>query len=152
MIQALAAPALTGPGDGDTAMGRVNLGWQPVAGASGYVVQTRSDRAGQTEWRTWQAGQNTSLSIPFNSDPGYFNTPGTVYYWRVAALNGAGQPGNFSPVRRWVYQVESQPAPTQPPAPADTPTPPLPDTPTPPPLPDTPTPPPLPTPTPTSGW
>ena len=143
--QVLAAPVLTGPGDGETVTGRVALSWQPVAGSSGYVVQTRSDRAGQTDWRSWQAGQNTSLAIPFSADPDYFSGPGTVYYWRAVALNAAGQPGSFSSVRRWVYQVESQPAPAQPPAATPTP-PPLPDTPTPPPLPDPPTPPPLPDP------
>jgi hypothetical protein len=111
----LAAPELLRPPDGETQTGSVTFRWSAVTGAAGYRVETRSDRADQTDWRLWQAGKTTELRIVFDDHPDYFKIPGTVYQWRVAALDATGQVGVVSGVRGIVFQRPEKPAPTAPP-------------------------------------
>ena len=124
----LAAPDLQGPEDGwGEPQDTVTLTWSPVTGAASYRIETRSDRPGQQEWRPWTVGDATQLTIRYDGHPDYFHTPGTVYTWRVLALNANGLAGDPSPERRFVFQRAS----TAPP-PTDTPAPPPTDTPAPP--------------------
>jgi protein phosphatase len=157
---ALTQPNLLAPNDGDTAEEQVQFRWVPVPNAAGYQVETRSERQGQTEWRIWDRlpGDTTSFRLDFVSHSGYFEIPGTDYYWRVAALDVVGRPV-YSAVRRFVLQraqaamptpqPTDTPMPTPTPTQEPTPTPTQEPTPTPTPQPPTPTPTQEPTPTPT---
>ncbi len=139
--ETLPAPVSLGPDDGwGEVSDAVTLEWSGVAQASGYQVETRSDRAGQTEWRVWGplAPNATRLIIRYEDHPDYFAIPGTVYTWRIAALDGAGRPGDYAGSRRFVFNRRGEKAtatqrlPTDTPRPAtDTPKPPT-DTPKPP--------------------
>jgi hypothetical protein len=67
----------------------------PVANAISYVIQTRSDFHGQTNWRDWLMGDSsTEYTLYFpQSDPAYFTQPGVVYFWRVLAVGSQGNRG-----------------------------------------------------------
>ena len=108
----LSPPVLTGPEDGWSApIGSVTFSWNPVPGATGYIVETRSDRAGQTEWNPWPAigGGTPSLQLYYDTKSSYFQIPGTIYYWRVVPLGRGGQRGQPSAERRFVFQQPSLP-------------------------------------------
>ena len=126
--QALPAPAISAPESGYTAEQRsVRLAWQEAPGATGYRVETRSEREGQKEWKSWPSEGGTELTLNFD-DPTtaqYFSIPGTVYEWRVAALDKGGQPGAYSEVRKFVFNRQ-RPATNTPIPPTDTPEPPTP--------------------------
>jgi hypothetical protein len=119
----LAAPQLQGPSQGETVLERIEFRWVSVPNATGYQVETRSDRPGQTDWRAWYrlpVGE-TIFNLPFADAPDYFAIPGTVYSWRVAALDAAGRP-TYSAERTFVMQRAQAATPT--PRPTDTPPPP----------------------------
>jgi hypothetical protein len=140
----LGVPALLTPPDSwAESQPVVGFEWAPVSGAVDYVLETRSDRAGQVDWRSWGRTGGARFDITYANHPDYFAIPGTVYYWHVAAVDGAGRPGSFSPEGTFVFQRPSE-SPADPP----TPEPPTPAPPTREPPPPTPTPEPLPTPTP----
>ena len=81
------------------------LRYSGVNGAAGYVVETRSDRAGQQEWRRWPvSGSETTINLAFDTLGDYFNTPGTVYFWRAVAVDANGNQGPYSGQRRFVFQ------------------------------------------------
>jgi len=136
----LPAPNLLRPDSGATESGvSVTFEWSPVSGASQYRLETRSERPGQSDWRTWGEGftSSTVLTLSFASQPDYFNIPGTLYFWRVAAVDANGQVGVHSEVWAFIFQRKTSST--------DTPAPPTvtpePDTPTPkPPTPKPPTP------------
>ncbi len=117
-VPSLTAPLIAAPDDGVTAdQGSVRLAWQAAPGATGYRVETRSEREGQQEWKSWPSGGSTELTLNFD-DPAiaqYFSIPGTVYEWRVAALDRSGQPGAYSEVRRFVFNRPQPDKPTPPP-------------------------------------
>jgi hypothetical protein len=117
-------------------VGSVTLRWQLVSGANGYRVETRSDREGQGDWRSWQASTN-ELRLVFDSYPDYFQVPGTVYRWRVAGLDGAAVVETYSSEWSFIFQRESKP---EPPTPKPEPPTPKPEPPTPKPEPPTPKP------------
>jgi len=141
----LLAPKQLSPGDGDTAPSEITFDWRPVIGAAGYLVQTRSEQFGQTKWRGQPVEKDgvAQFRLVFDRHPDCFAVPGTEYFWRVAALDAAGQ---ASASRRFIYQCASvsttatptsgpelQPitltlpptqAPTSAPGPTDTPAPP----------------------------
>ena len=48
----LPAPSLIDPHDGDTRTERIKFKWSFVTGAVNYRLETKSDREGQTDWRT----------------------------------------------------------------------------------------------------
>lgn len=114
----LPAPVLIEPQDESTVQERVTFTWGPVPGATGYRVETRSDRIGQQDWRAWPVGNQTRLVIAYDSYSDYFNTPGTVYYWRVLALNANNQPGTPSLERTFIFSRPGSPADTPTPQPA----------------------------------
>jgi serine/threonine-protein kinase len=103
----LAAPAASEPADGASLTGSVLLRWQVVPGAASYRVELRSDRPDQTNWRPWSASA-AELRLVFDEDPGYFKDPGTVYYWRVAAVDASGRPGSASAPRNFVFQRQQE--------------------------------------------
>lgn len=158
----LPAPVLVQPADGwGDPSDAVTFQWQTVPGAIGYVVETRPESSGQGDWRSWGRVDGTSLTLSYDVEGQYFNAPGTVYLWRVAALNNIGKVGSYSATHRFVFQRPTSggnqppetptdtPQPPPPPVLTDTPAPPT-DTPEPPPPPpptDTPEPPPPPPPT-----
>jgi hypothetical protein len=122
----------------------VTFQWQSVPGAATYRVETRSDRQGQTKWQNWGPTTGTSLIVRYSDHGDYFSIPGTVYYWRVVALDTAGRPGHYSAERRFIFSRMETPVPptkTPKPPPTDTPEPPPTDTPEPPPPTNTPVPP-----------
>ena len=49
-------------------------------------------------------GDSTAINLPYDAFPDYFNTPGTVFFWRVAAVDTSGQPATYSGERRFVFQ------------------------------------------------
>lgn len=128
-FEPLPAPELVAPAmDSSDPVPEVTFQWLPIAGAAAYKVETRSDRPDQVEWRSWDSTASTSLAISFANHPDYFSIPGTVYYWRVVAIDDAGRVGQSSSERRFVYQqnVEAQPeepTPTPEPPPTSTPEP-----------------------------
>jgi len=98
-----------------------------VAGAASYRLQTRSERPGQTNWQSWGPVAGTDYTFVFDAFPDYFNVPGTVYFWRVLALDAGNQPGPESATWRFIFQRKSvQPTPPPPPDPTKAPTPPPP--------------------------
>jgi len=133
-VQKLTAPQLLEPTDGNVMTGSGRLSWSPVDGATTYRLQTRSDRQGQIEWRSWDPGAETSYTVVFDASPDYFKEPGTVYYWRVLALGADSQAGTKSAPWRFIYQRKSEPpseptrepTPPPPPDPTKEPTPPPP--------------------------
>ena len=130
-IEPLPAPELVAPPmDSSDPVSEVTFQWLSIAGAAAYKLETRSDRPGQTEWRSWDSTESTSLSIFYANHPDYFSIPGTLYYWRVVAIDNAGRVGQSSAERRFVYQQNVEAPPEEP-----TPTPESPPTSTPEPLP-----------------
>ncbi len=121
----LMAPVLAEPQDGSTASGNVVLRWEVVPGAIGYRVETRSDRPGQEDWRVWPVGLVPELYIAFEDHADYFKDPGTVYQWRVVAVDVAGELGAFSQPFSFTFQRD-EPKPEPPPAPTAKPNPPTP--------------------------
>lgn len=104
-VATLRAPELLEPPDGETQINVATLRYSSVNGAASYVVETRSDRVSQQEWRQWSVPESeTALNLIYDALPDYFNTPGTVYYWRVAAISPSGQMGAYSTERRFVFQ------------------------------------------------
>ena len=104
----LDAPQLLEPPDEETQINVATLRYSGVSGAASYLVETRSDRPGQQEWRRWPVpGSETTINLLYDALADYFNTPGTVYYWRVAAVGPSDQAGAYSGERRFVFQRPS---------------------------------------------
>jgi len=74
------------PGDNE---GDADLNWQPVDNNHGYIVQSTTT---PTTASSWQHAANSSASKVTVSGL----TSGTKYWFRVAALGTASQPGPFS--------------------------------------------------------
>jgi serine/threonine protein kinase len=107
-LVSLGAPQLLDPPDEESLTGVARLQYSGVNGAAGYVVETRSDRAGQQEWRRWPvSGSETTINLAFDALGEYFSIPGTVYYWKVAAVDASGNIGPYSDQRRFVFQRPS---------------------------------------------
>jgi fibronectin type 3 domain-containing protein len=84
-----AAPAAPSGLTASVGDAQVGLSWNPVVGATGYIVR----RA------TVSGGPYTSIttnSLPACTDPGLVN--GTTYYYVVASQNAAGVSGDSTPV------------------------------------------------------
>jgi len=104
-LVSLSAPQLFDPPDGEALIDVARLRHSGVNGAAGYVAETRSDREGQQEWRRWPiTGGDTTINLAFGALEDYFSIPGTVYYWRVAAVDVNGNQGPYSKERRFVFQ------------------------------------------------
>lgn len=89
-----------------TEIENVRFVWSPVSGASHYQLETRSDREGQMDWNAWNTSPGTEFIIAFDPHGTYFHTPGTVYYWRVAAVDVNGRLGAYSDVWAFIFQRE----------------------------------------------
>jgi hypothetical protein len=72
------------------------LAWEGVSGASSYAVQLSVDAQFKTLLVNDTSVSNTSRQVPFLS----YNA---TYYWRVAAVNGAGR-SPFSPA--WTFVTD----------------------------------------------
>ncbi len=104
----LSAPQLLDPADGESLTGVARLRYSGVTGAAAYVIETRSDRTGQQEWRRWPiSGNETTINLAFDALGDYFSTPGTVYFWRAVAVDANGNQGPYSEERRFVFQRPS---------------------------------------------
>lgn len=90
----IAAPALVAPADltaGPPIPGRVGLGWKPVRGAAGYLIEYGQDGGALGRFALAGAGDAPGLNIaPL--------TRGTGYRFRVAAFDWRGRTGPFGPV------------------------------------------------------
>jgi hypothetical protein len=86
--QALAATA----GDHD---GQMDLSWDPVAGAASYVLETSPDPPTPTSWK--HAGVSTKSTFTLTNLPS-----GSRIWFRVAAVNTAGQSGWSDPATKIV--------------------------------------------------
>jgi hypothetical protein len=101
-VEVLPSPALLGPDDDALVVtATVELRWAPVADAAGYWLEIALDpdfrRMTDSRWGLGQtAYASTSLA------------PG-AYYWRAAALDRFGLPGERSPVRRIRIQADTTP-------------------------------------------
>lgn len=84
-IVGLPAPVLTSPPNSvDTQVGDVVLDWQPVPGAKSYDLQVATDDSFNTkvEDKTGILGTRFSPATTYDNNQ---------YYWRVRAVDGAGQ-------------------------------------------------------------
>ncbi len=109
---ATSAPLLSGPTnlqptDLETVLGKIQLAWSDINGSVGYVVETRTNSAGSSDWRRWGPVASTLMTISFDDDVSYFHTPGTIYFWRVAAVDASGRTGLYSEVRSFVFQRDT---------------------------------------------
>ena len=91
---ALAAPALQSPAnDARFNLGQlVNFDWSDVAGAASYTLQV-------DESSTFAAPLTVSQSV-VASQYGTSGLPAATLYWRVRAVDSAGNPGAWSAVRQ----------------------------------------------------
>jgi FecR protein/Glucodextranase, domain B len=101
-IDVLAAPALRAPGDDQVAFdAELQLSWATVADAAGYWLEVAGDpgfeRMTYSRWGL--------------ADGSYQSTPLEVgsYYWRVAALDKFGLPGERSEVWRFHVRADATP-------------------------------------------
>jgi hypothetical protein len=74
--------------------GEIDLSWDTVAGARSYVIERSLDPPTATSWM--HAGVSTKSRTTVNSG----QTPGTRYWFRVAAVGTAGQSGWSDPATR----------------------------------------------------
>ena len=82
-------PQLVAPADGAT-VSTVTLNWDPVPGASNYVIEADSDPAfDPPSIRTWRA----------QPDVNWGSVSPQTLYWRVKALNGDGGETAWSVIR-----------------------------------------------------
>jgi serine/threonine-protein kinase len=101
----LIAPQALEPIGGADQFGQTTLRWTAVPGAQRYLIQTRSGLQGQEEWGSWFAVHgSTEYTIHFEGDPAYFRQPGTVYEWRVLAVDALGNRGQPSNVGSFKIQ------------------------------------------------
>ena len=103
----LPAPRLIFPPDGwNERVSVVTLEWDLIPNAVAYQVDTRNGQPGQAQWKVWGplGPQVTKLQIKYDDYPEYFKIPGTVYYWRVVAINENEQPGEYSKWRQFIFQ------------------------------------------------
>jgi hypothetical protein len=100
----LPAPELYWPKDGETTYGHALLTWSEVKDAAYYIVQTRSDRLGQTDWKEWGKTYVERFDLIFDANSNYFRDPGTIYYWRVIAVNSQNERGTPSGTRKFIFQ------------------------------------------------
>ena len=73
---------------GDTD-GTADLIWQPVDNNHGYIVQATTDPNNASSWK--QVANSSASKVTVTG-----LTPGTKYWFRVAALGTGGKPGPFS--------------------------------------------------------
>lgn len=92
----LPPPVVTGPADNQVfqiaADSKVAFGWEPLAGATGYLLQVSRSQIFTTQEvnsRRTKPGATAKLT-----DEG-------VFYWRVASISAEGDVGPFSPTRRF---------------------------------------------------
>ncbi len=94
--------ALAAPQDEAVVYGdRVDLSWEQIESSGGYWIELafdgRFDRMADSLW-----------GIEENRIDGHPLAPGT-YYWRVAALDDFGLPGQMSSVRRFELRTDDTP-------------------------------------------
>ena len=73
--------------------GELDLSWDTVPGARSYVIQQSPDPPGATTWT--HAGTSTKSSTTITG-----LTPGTRYWFRVAAIGASGQSGWSDPATK----------------------------------------------------
>lgn len=101
-IGVLPAPELQAPDDdGEAFGGQAELTWQPLPDATGYWLELAHDpgfgRMAASRWGLKEGGFATGpLEIG-------------AYYWRVAALDKFGLPGERSKARRFQVRVDQAP-------------------------------------------
>ena len=98
----LTSPQLTAPvGDAIIYTARVGLSWDLFEGAEAYWVEVASDsgfnQMAVSEWGIRGSGFETPALPP------------SQYFWRVAALDALGLPGEWSRAERFVVRVDTTP-------------------------------------------
>ena len=100
-------PSLVSPNDGEVLYEQLNgqltsdqqpvLTWNPVAGATGYIVTIEND-SGPTKYKSWEDSEITNTTFSFNDDL----PQGSQLTWWVQAVNQS-IPGPSS--SRWSFAV-----------------------------------------------
>ena len=101
-IDMLPALALRAPADDQVAFdAAVELGWAPVEGAAGYWLEVAADPGFERmTFSRWGLAEDSHRSTPLEVGS---------YYWRVAALDKFGLPGERSDVWRFHVRSDSTP-------------------------------------------
>ncbi len=101
-VDVLPAPALAGPADDQVAFdARVKLSWASVPDAAGYWLEVADDPGfARMTFSRWGLADASFQSDPLNVG---------AYYWRVAALDKFGLPGERSEVWRFHVQTDVTP-------------------------------------------
>ena len=80
-------------------------------------METRSERLGQQDWKAWPDVDGAEQTLSYDQYSEYFNTNGTVYYWRVVAVDANGTAGMWSQEGSFVFnrqEPQDTPSPTRP--------------------------------------
>ena len=70
-------------------------------------METRSERPGQQDWKAWPDVDVAEQTLSYDQYSEYFNTTGTVYYWRVAAVDAKGTVGCRSEESTFVFNRQN---------------------------------------------
>ena len=57
------------------------------------IAWRRERSPGQQDWKPWPDVEGAEQTLSYDQYSEYFNTTGTVYYWRVAAVDAQGSLG-----------------------------------------------------------
>jgi soluble cytochrome b562 len=101
----LMPPGLQMPADNQvypmSSESRVDFAWEPIAGATSYILQVSRSRLFTTlEINSRRQKATASAKV----------TAEGSFYWRVASIGPDGEPGPFSPFRRFRVSGAAQPA------------------------------------------
>lgn len=107
IVLSLPAARLLAPEDGwNNSSEEMQFAWEGVADKVRYQIETRSELPDQLEWRIWPvepAGQAFVLTVVYSRHKEYFRQAGTVYHWRVVALDETGAVGSYSAERTFIF-------------------------------------------------
>jgi hypothetical protein len=112
----LPGPQLTAPDEGWSApLDKVEMLWEAVPGAGSYMVELSAFIEGNQRVKK-STSLEPRLVLVYDAEPDFFKIPGTVYTWKVAALDTAGRVGNWSGERtfRFSRRDEAKPTPETP--------------------------------------
>jgi hypothetical protein len=97
-----AVPVALGPNDGAAVAALPAFAWQPVAGADKYEFEVAAD-TGFNSQIAFASTRNTRATLKVA-------IPNGEYFWRVRAVNAAGDPGPWSAPRGWRMAWTARPS------------------------------------------